>query len=60
MIRTIISAASISCFFSVMLGAMHAAMNPKVSGTQEAAALPEIRFIAGSTVKVQQLLGEED
>jgi hypothetical protein len=61
--RTIIAAASFACFITVMLGAMHAAMNPKVTGApgaQGTAAAPVIRFVAGSTVKVEQLLGEED
>ena len=61
--RTIIAAASVACFVTVMLGAMRAAMNPKVTGApgaQGTAAAPVIRFVAGSTVKVEQLLGEED
>ena len=61
--RTITAAASFACFLTGMLGAMHATMNPKVAGApgaEGAAAAPVIRFVAGSTVKVEQLLGEED
>ena len=42
---------------------MHGGMNPKVTGVpgvQGSTAEPVIRFVAGSTVKVEQLLGEED
>jgi hypothetical protein len=61
--RKAIAAASVAGFLAVMLGAMHGGMNPKVTGVpgvQGSTAEPVIRFVAGSTVKVEQLLGEED
>jgi Domain of unknown function (DUF4185) len=61
--RKVIAAANVAGFFAVMLGAVHGDMNPKltaVPGAQATPAAPVIRFVAGSTVKVEQLLGEED
>ena len=61
--RKAIAATSFAGFLAVMLGAVHGGMNPKVTdvpGVQGTAAGPVIRFVAGSTVKVEQLLGEED
>jgi hypothetical protein len=56
-----IVATSSAVFVAVMLGTVHGGMNPKVTcvpGVQMAE--PVIHFVAGSTVKVEQLLGEED
>jgi len=61
--RNAIAAASLAGFIAVLLGAVHGAMNPEVTGmpgVQGSAAAPVIRFVAGSTVKMEQLLGEED
>jgi hypothetical protein len=61
--RTILATASFAGFLTVMLGATHPAMTPKVSGApgaQGTVAGSVIRFVAGSTVKLEQLLGEED
>ena len=61
--RKVVAASSLAGFLAVMLGAVQPAMNLRLAGIrgmQGAAATPVIRFVAGSTVKVQQLLGEED
>jgi hypothetical protein len=57
--RKVIAATSLSSFLAVMLGAT----NQKPNGVAEAQGTPVapvIRFVAGSTVKLEQLLGEED
>jgi hypothetical protein len=56
--RTIILTASFACFLTMMRGAMHPAMTPQVTGAQGIG--PVIRCVAGSTVKLEQLLGEQD
>src|SRR5580658_5559382 len=59
----VIAAASFAGFVAGMFVALHGAMNAKVSGAprmQGTAAGPVIRYVIGSTVKVEQLLGEED
>jgi hypothetical protein len=67
--RKIKAAIRFAGFLAVMPGAvpgpvhppLHAAMNATgVAEAQGTAAGPVIRFVAGSTVKVEQLLGEED
>jgi Domain of unknown function (DUF4185) len=54
-----IAATNLAGFLAMMLG-VHAAMTPQVTGAPAKAALPVIRFVPGSTIKVEQLLGEED
>ena len=58
----VIAATCFAGFLAVMLGAMHGATNPGITGVQGAAlaAGHVIRFVAGSTIKLEQLLGEED
>jgi hypothetical protein len=61
--QIILITASFACFFSMMPGAMHPATAQTDTGAPRAqgtAAGPVIRFEAGSTVKLEQLLGEED
>jgi hypothetical protein len=61
--RKVIAATSLAGFLAVMLGAVQPAMNLRLAGIrgmQGTAAAPVIRFVAGSTVKVEQLLGEQD
>jgi hypothetical protein len=58
--RTIILMASFACFLTMLRGAMHPAMTPQVTGAQGTGTGPVIRFVAGSTVKLEQLLGEQD
>jgi hypothetical protein len=61
--RKVVAASSLAGFLAVMLGAVQPAMNLRlagIGGMQGTAAAPAIRFVAGSTVKVEQLLGEQD
>ena len=59
----VIAAASFAGFLAGMFIAAHGAMDAKVSGAPRmpgTAAGPVIRYVVGSTVKVEQLLGEKD
>jgi hypothetical protein len=61
--RKVIAATSFLGCVAMTLGAVLGAMNPKpsgLSGTQATSPSRVILFVAGSTVKMQQLLGETD
>lgn len=61
--RKIVAALSFASLFATMLGAVRDASNPETTGIAEAQGTlpaPAIHFVPGSTVKLQQLLGEED
>jgi hypothetical protein len=62
--KTSLAGVAGACVISAgFLALMHAATNPKATalpGAQVTPPAPAIRFVAGSTVKMQQLLGEED
>jgi hypothetical protein len=61
--RKVTAATSFLGCVAMTLGAVLGAMNPKpsgLSGAQATSPAPVIRFEAGSTVKMQQLLGETD